>query len=67
MNKLRIMAISGSLRKASTNTGLLRACVDINNPRLDIRIANILDFPMFNEDVEIYNPPIVAAWKKQAA
>ena len=32
----KIAAISGSLQKASTHTGLLRAAIDIKNPHLDI-------------------------------
>jgi hypothetical protein len=33
--KLNILLFSGSLRKASTNTGLLRAIVEIGHPKLN--------------------------------
>ena len=47
----KIAAISGSLKKTSTNTGLLRACIQSNNPHLQIQILDISKFPLFNEDV----------------
>jgi hypothetical protein len=33
-DKLNILLISGSLRKRSTNTGLLRACVELGHPAI---------------------------------
>ncbi len=33
-DKLNILLISGSLRKRSTNTGLLRACVELSHPAI---------------------------------
>jgi len=53
---LKIIAISGSLRKKSTNTGLIRSCISINNPDLDIEWADITQIPMFNEDLEPNTP-----------
>ena len=55
----KIAAISGSLKKASTNTGLLRACIEAKNPHLDIKILDISGFPLFNEDVEKQGTPDV--------
>lgn len=37
----KIVAISGSLRKTSTNTGLIRACIEIDHPNLQIEWADI--------------------------
>jgi chromate reductase len=50
--KLKIIIINGSLRKKSTNAGLLRAIVEINNPHIDFEVADIADVPLFNEDLE---------------
>jgi NAD(P)H-dependent FMN reductase len=36
-----VVAISGSLQKASTNTGLLRAALELKNPNLNIEIIDI--------------------------
>jgi hypothetical protein len=49
---LKIVAISGSLRKASTNTGLIRAVIELDHPNLEIEWADISQFPIFNEDLE---------------
>ena len=47
----KVIAISGSLQKASTNTGLLRACLELKNPDLDIEILDISEFPHLNPDL----------------
>lgn len=52
-----MILISGSLRKNSCNTGLLRACVEINNPHIEFEWADISDVPIFNEDVEAKGTP----------
>ncbi len=52
VEKLKVVLISGSLRKASTNSGLLRACFELNNPRIEFEWADISDVPMFSEDLE---------------
>jgi len=62
---LKIIAISGSLRKKSTNTGLIRACININNPDLDIEWADINPLPMFNEDLETNTPEVVLNLKEK--
>lgn len=49
--------ISGSLRQASTNTGLLRACVEATHPNLEFEWAHINDFPVFSEDIEAKGTP----------
>ena len=48
---IRVVAISGSLRKASTNTGLLRYMQKIGpDYNMDISIANLQDIPLYNQD-----------------
>jgi chromate reductase len=48
---IRILGISGSLRKASFNAALLRANVELAPPGVEIEIADISAFPLYNEDV----------------
>jgi chromate reductase len=51
---MRIVGISGSLRKASVNTGLLRYCKQVlgNKHGIELDIVPIHELPLFNEDVE---------------
>lgn len=44
----KILLISGSLRKDSTNTGLLRAIEGLQDSRFDLSWAKTIDFPVFN-------------------
>ena len=53
----RVAVLSGSLRKASTNTGLLRAINDSKHPAFSFDYIDISDFPVFNEDVEAKGIP----------
>ena len=62
IRKNLVLIISGSLRKASSNTGLLRAIVEVNHPDFEFHWADIKDFPVFNEDIEAAEVP--AAVKK---
>lgn len=65
--KLRILLISGSLRKASMNSGLLRACVELNNPKFQFEWADISDIPMFNEDLQQKGVPLTVERVKNQA
>ena len=56
-NRLRILAFSGSLRKASFNTGLLRAAQEIAPDGIEIGIFDIKDLPFYNGDVEAQGDP----------
>jgi NAD(P)H-dependent FMN reductase len=49
----KIVAISGSLSKTSANSGLIRACILVNNPDVQIEVADISGFPLFNMDTVI--------------
>ena len=59
---LRVIAISGSLRKASFNTGLLRAAREIAPDGMEINILDIRDLPFYDGDVEAQgdSAPVVA-------
>ncbi len=49
---MNILAISGSLRKDSFNTALLRALQSLAPADMHIEIADIGDLPLFNQDSE---------------
>ncbi|SRR5258706_2784470 len=51
MSDLKVLGITGSLRKASYNTAALRACSELLPPGMSLRITSIADLPMFNQDV----------------
>jgi chromate reductase, NAD(P)H dehydrogenase (quinone) len=49
---MKILGISSVLRKASTNTGLLRALGDVAPDGVTVDVATLHDVPMFDEDLE---------------
>lgn len=49
---MKIIAISGALRKASTNTGLLRALQEVARANVSVEIATLHDIPLYDGDVE---------------
>lgn len=51
MKSLNIIGISGSLRKQSTNTGLLRFAKDHSPQGMTITLADIGDLPFYNADI----------------
>lgn len=51
MAEIQFLGIAGSLRKASTNRGLLRAA-QINVPDgVKLQIADLTDIPFYNQDI----------------
>ena len=52
MSTLTFLGISGSLRRASRNTGLLRCCAAHLPEGVRMEIANISALPFYNEDIE---------------
>ena len=62
--QIRVLGISGSLHRASSNTGLLRAAQEIVPAGMEISIFDIGDLPLYNRDVEVMgDPDPVAALK----
>jgi chromate reductase, NAD(P)H dehydrogenase (quinone) len=49
---MKLIAISGALRKASTNTGLLRALRDLAPEDTDIEIVTLHGIPLYDGDLE---------------
>ena len=64
--QVRVLAISGSLRKASTNTGLLRAGQEVAPAGMEISIFDIADLPFYNGDIEAEGDPAPVAALKAA-
>ena len=65
-NQLRVLAISGSLRKASFNTGLLRAAREVAPDGMEITIFDIKDLPFYDGDVESQGDPAPVTALKSA-
>ncbi len=63
---LQVLAISGSLRKASFNSGLLRAAQEIAPEQMEITILDINDLPLYNGDVEAKGDPASVVVLKSA-
>ncbi len=64
---MNIIAISGSLRKDSFNTALLRAFRAIAPADMQIEITPIDALPFFNEDLEASVPDAVLSFKEAIA
>jgi chromate reductase len=66
--RLRVVAVSGSLREASLNRALLRAAIELQPDSMAIEIFELGRLPIFNEDVESQgDPEPVTAWKAAIA
>ncbi len=60
MTSVRILAISGSLRKRSLNSALLRAAARLSpEPAKIVVYTEVGDLPLFNPDLEQSAPPVV--------
>jgi chromate reductase len=65
---LRVLGISGSLRKGSFNTAALRAALELAPAGVVIDEAEIGDLPLYNDDVRLAGyPPSVARFRAQVA
>ena len=51
MSTIKLLGISGSLRKASANTGLLRAAQANLPAGTQLEIADLTDIPFYNQDI----------------
>ncbi len=64
-NPLRVLSISGSLRRGSFNTALLKAAQELAPEDMEITIFDLQDIPFYNADVEAEgDPEAVTALKK---
>lgn len=63
-----VLGISGSLRAASFNTGLLRAAQELAPAGTTVEIADITAVPLYNEEIEKAGvPAAVETLRKQVA
>ncbi len=53
----RVLAVSGSLRKTSFNTGLLRAAQEVAPDWMDVEIFDIRGLPFYDGDLEAQGDP----------
>jgi chromate reductase, NAD(P)H dehydrogenase (quinone) len=59
------IAISGSLRRNSSNTGLLHLAKRLAPPELQLEIVDIIaDLPYYNADLEETPPAVVTQWRE---
>lgn len=65
--KLRILGISGSLRKDSFNTAALRAAIELCPDEAGIEICEIGHLPLFDQDFERDLPAAVKEFKENVA
>jgi NAD(P)H-dependent FMN reductase len=67
MQPILVLAVSGSLRAASTNTALLRACMLLAPPQMRIVLSTDIGLlPHFNADLDTeVPPPAVVQWRAQ--
>ena len=61
------LGISGSLRKASYNTALLRAAAELMPAGMTLETFDLLPLPMFNQDTEKPFPEAVAEFRARVA
>jgi chromate reductase, NAD(P)H dehydrogenase (quinone) len=65
---IRLLAVSGSLRAASSNTALLRAAIKLAPENLEIEFYEDLgNLPHFNPDLEVNTPETVLNLKARVA
>jgi chromate reductase len=65
---MKIIAISGSLRKNSFNTGLIRSAIELKQDSIDIEYFDIKDIPLYNADIDgQYKPKAVLELAKKVA
>src|ERR1700679_1999217 len=50
--EVRIVGISGSLRKASFNTALLKILAEKSASSINIQVVTLNDIPLYNEDLD---------------
>jgi len=55
---MKIIALSGSLRKNSFNTGLIRSAIELKQNSLEIEYFDIKDIPLYNADLDGQNRPL---------
>jgi chromate reductase, NAD(P)H dehydrogenase (quinone) len=66
--KPRLLGISGSLRKASTNTAILKALAETVADKASLELFPLNDIPPYDQDIDIDPPPMaVTAFRETIA
>jgi chromate reductase len=69
MSKVHLVGISGSLRRDSFNTKLLKAAHDLLPGDVTMEIVSIADFPIYNADIDLpsvsYRPPVIENFRNK--
>jgi len=63
---IKVLGISGSLRRGSYNSALLRAAVRLMPPEATLAVASIRGIPLFDADVEAQGVPPAVTQLKEA-
>ncbi len=63
--KIKILGICGSLRKGSYNMMALKTAQKLAPDDVEIKIAEIGDLPLFNQDLEADLPPSVLRFREE--
>ena len=66
-NPIRVLGISGSLRRDSYNTALLWAAAELMPAGMTLKIFDLSPLPMFNKDFEKPFPEAVVAFRTKLA
>jgi len=64
---LRVLGISGSLRRSSFNTALLESAVQLLPPGMTLESFDLSTLPMYNQDDEKPFPPAVEDFRRRLA
>ena len=64
---MKVLGISGSLRKGSFNTALLRTCVSLMPQGVELEIGSIAGIPLYDGDLEAAHgiPAVVESLKRK--
>ena len=66
--KPRLLGISGSLRKASANTAILKSLAEIIADKAVLEIFPLHDIPLYDQDIDVEPPPpAIAAFRDAIA
>jgi chromate reductase len=66
MSKPRLLGISGSLRKASANTAILKALTEAVADKATLEIFPLHDIPLYNQDIDIEPWPAAVTALREA-
>lgn len=65
---VKVLALSGSLRKGSFNTLAIHAAKELAPPGMAIELYDLAPMPMYNDDVRVAGyPPVVQAFRSAIA